>query len=118
MKTQDPMKPVGVWEVRRSIRIPALVHAADTMAVERAVGALSGVRKVVTDVDKHQLVVRYDASQSSYQAIVEVLEIAGFPPLDNWWNRVKGNCYQFSDTNAKDNAKAPPPACCNRPPKK
>jgi len=87
------------------------------MAVERAVGALSGVRKVATDVDKHRVIVRYDASQSAYQAIVEVLESTGFPPLDSWWSRVKGNWYQFSDTNARDNAKAPPPACCNKPPR-
>ena len=117
MKTQDPMKPAGTWEVRRRIKIPALVHAADAMAVERAVGALSGVRKVATDVDKHQVDVRYDASQSAYQAIVEVLENAGFPPLDNWWSRVKGNWFQYTDTNAMDNAKAPPPACCNKPPR-
>lgn len=118
MKTQDPMRPVGAWEVRRRIKIPALVHAADAMAAESAIGALSGVRKVATDLDKHQLIVRYDASQSSYQTIVGILGKTGFSPLDNWWNRVKGNCYQFSDTNARDNAKAPPPACCNRPPKK
>lgn len=74
--------------------------------------------KVATDVDRHQVIVRYDASQSSYQSIVEVLGKTGFSPLDSWWNRVKGNCYQFSDTNVRDNAKAPPPACCNRPPRK
>jgi copper chaperone CopZ len=117
MKTQDSMKPTGTWEVRRRIKIPALVHAADAMAVERAVSALPGVRKVATDVDKHQLAVRYDASQSAYQAIVEVLENAGFPPLNTWFSRFKGNWFQFSDTNARDNAKAPPPACCNKPPK-
>jgi hypothetical protein len=26
MKTQDPLKPVGAWEVRRRIRVPALVQ--------------------------------------------------------------------------------------------
>jgi copper chaperone CopZ len=117
MKMQDPMKPADTWEVRRRIKIPALVHAADAVAVERATSALSGVRKVATDVDKHQVVVQYDASQSAYQAIEEVLKNTGFPPLDSWWSRVKSNWFQFSDTNARDNAKAPPPACCNKPPK-
>ena len=117
MKTQDPMKPVGTWEVRRRINIPALVHAADALAVESAVSALSGVRKVATDVGKHQFVVRYDASQLGFQSIVEVLENTGFPPLDSWWSRLKGNWFQFTDTNARDNAKAPPPACCNKPPR-
>ncbi len=117
MKTQDSMKPAGTWEVRRRIKVPAMAQAADAMAVERAVSALSGVRKVATDLDKQQIVVRYDASQSAYQAIVDALEGAGFPPLKNWWERAKGNWFQFTDTNIRDNAKAPPPACCNKPPK-
>jgi len=117
MKTQDPLKPAGVWEVRRRIRVPALVDVDDAMAVERAIRALPGVRKVVTEVDKHRIGVRYDATQSTYQAVVEVLGNIGFPPLDDWWSRFKGNMYQFSDTNARDNAKAPPPACCNKPPR-
>jgi hypothetical protein len=28
------MKPTGTWEVRRRIKVPALVQAADAMAVE------------------------------------------------------------------------------------
>jgi copper chaperone CopZ len=97
--------------------VPALDNAADVMAVERAVSSLSGVRKVALDLSKHQIEVLYDASQSAYQAIVEALEGSGYPPLNNWWGRVKGNWYQFTDANIRDNAKAPPPACCNKPPK-
>ena len=117
MNSQDAMKPTGTWEVRRRIKVPALAHAADATAVERAVSALPGVRKVTTDLEKQRVVVRYDASQTAYQAIVETLKSADFPPLDSWWSRVKGNWYQSSDTNARDNARAPPPACCNKPPK-
>ena len=117
MSRQDSMKPTGTWEVRRRINVPALAHAADAMAVERAVGELPGVRKVATDLDKHQVVVRYDTSQCAYDSIVDVLKCIGFPPLDSWWNRLKGNWYQYTDTNASDNAKASPRACCNKPPK-
>jgi copper chaperone CopZ len=97
--------------------VPALANVADAMAVERAVSVLSGVRKVATDLRKQQVVVRYDASQSAYQVILEALEGSGYPPLKTWWERVKGNWYQFTDANIRDNAKAPPPACCNKPPK-
>ena len=117
MKRQDPMKPVGVWEVRRRITIPALVQAADASTVERAVSALSGVCKVVADGDRHWVDVRYDSSRSDYQEIEAALKNAGFPPLDSWWSRFKGRLFQYSDTNARDNAHAPPPACCNKPPK-
>ncbi|WP_051301719.1 heavy-metal-associated domain-containing protein [Sedimenticola selenatireducens] len=117
MKTSNTMKFEGAWDVNRRINIPALVHAADGMAIERVVNALSGVHEVTINVEKHLVVVHYDASKSDYQEILELLENTGFPPSDNWWSRVKCNWYQFSDTNAKDNAKAPPPACCNKPPK-
>ena len=117
MKIQDQMKPAGAWKVRRRINIPALVHAADALAVEDAISALSGVRRVATDEEKHQVVVLYDARQTDFESIVEVLENTGFPPLDSWFSRLKGNWIQFTDTNARDNAKAPPPACCNKPPK-
>jgi len=117
MKSQDPMKPIGTWDVKRRIKIPALNHAADVLTVERAVSVLSGVRRMSSDLEKQQVLVRYDASESSYQAIVEVLVNTGFPPLDNWWNRFKGNWYQYTDTNARENAVTPPSACCNKPPK-
>ena len=52
MKTQDSMKPTGTWEVRRRDQGAGNGSAADAMAVERAVSALSGVRKVATDLDK------------------------------------------------------------------
>ena len=84
MKSHDPMKSKGIWEVRRQIKIPALVHATDTMAVEEALSRLSGICKVVAKVDKHQLAVPYDASQTDYLMIVDILESTGFPSLDNW----------------------------------
>ena len=117
MKTSSSMKSDGAWDVNRRITIPALVHAADGMAIERVVNAISGVRNVSINVDKHQVAVRYVASKTDYREILELMENTGFPPLDSWWSRVRGNWYEFSDSNARDNAKAPPPACCNKPPK-
>ncbi len=117
MKTKDPMKPVGAWEVRRTIKLPALSHENDTWAVERALGQLPGVRRVAADLVKRRIVVRYDATGSDYQSIVTTLEEVGFPPLDSWWSRFKGNLYQFLDTNAQNNSSARPSPCCNKPPK-
>ena len=37
MKIRDPMKPVGVWDVRRRINISTLVHAEEAIAVERTI---------------------------------------------------------------------------------
>lgn len=117
MKTQDPMNPVGAWEVRRRIKVPALVHDADAMAVERVLGPLPGIRQVVADASRQQVVVLYDITGADFQTILTSLENVGFPPLDNWWSRRKMNWYQFTESNGRENAKAPPAACCNKPPK-
>lgn len=117
MNRSAASKPTGVWDVRRKIKIPALVHEADAMMVEGRVGSLPGVRSVAADVQKHQLTVCYDVTGSDYQSIIELLENTGFPPLNNWLTRRKKSWYQYTETTARENAKAPPPACCNKPPK-
>ncbi|MEN8132495.1 MAG: heavy metal-associated domain-containing protein [Pseudomonadota bacterium] len=117
MKRQDSLRPAGAWEVRRRIKIPALVHAADAIAIERALEELSGVRKAAADVDNHQVIVRYNIIRTDYQAVVEILESAGFSPLNNWWSRYKAGWFQYVDTNGRDNANMPPSHCCNKSPK-
>jgi copper chaperone CopZ len=99
------------------IKLQSLGHAADALAVERALAELPGVVKAVADVDKHRVVVRYNTSQQNFRNIVQTMENTGFPALDNWWSRFKGNWYRFSDETARENAKVPPSACCNKPPK-
>ncbi|MGD8587772.1 MAG: hypothetical protein PVG22_02970 [Chromatiales bacterium] len=117
MHRPEIQKPAGAWEVKRRIKIPALNHAADALAVEDALQSIAGIRKLVTTVDRHKLVVWYDITQVDFQGIVRALEEAGFPPLNNWWFRRRMSWYQFADSNGRDNAKTPPAACCNKPPK-
>ncbi len=117
MSKPAQMKPIGTWEVRRRIKIPALGHPADAIAVKHMLGSLSGVRTVAVDIEKRQTTVLYDATVLDYQSIGEGLENMGFPPLNTWWTRFKAGCYQYSDTNARENAHARPSACCNKPPK-
>ena len=117
MKRENSLKPEGPWEVRRKISLPSLRHAADGLAVERAIGEMPGVLGVAADAERRRLVVRYNASRQNYRNILETAEKTGFPALDTWWSRFKRNWYRFTDENARDNAKAPPPACCSKPPK-
>jgi hypothetical protein len=117
MKSSRPIKPElkRTWDVIRTIRIPALVSTADCVEVERALHSESGVRGVATDASKCQVIVIYDANQTAYRTIIEALHRSGFPPPENYWNRIKQNWYEFVDTNAKANT--PPSGCCNRPQK-
>ncbi len=117
MNRQTSLKPSDPWEVRRRIKLQSMGHAADALAVEQALVDLPGVVKAVADVEKRLVVVRYNASQQNFENIVETMEKTGFPPLNNWWSRFKRNWYHTTDEIARDNAHAPPPACCNKPPK-
>lgn len=117
MERSAATKPTGVWDVRRKIKIPALVHQADAMTLEGRVESLPGVHSVAADIEKRQLIVCYDVTGSDYQSIIEALEDTGFPPLDNWLSRRKRSWYEYTETTARENAKAPPPPCCNKPPK-
>ena len=108
----------GVWDVSRTIRIPALKHDADATLLARAMEAQDGVKRVTADIARQRLEILYDASMVDYQTVITLLEQQGFPPVKNWWSRLIGNWYQFTDSNARENANLPPPACCNKAPKK
>lgn len=107
----------GVWEVKRKICLPALRHEADSIIVLREVQALPGVCRAEVDLAHQRLAVRYDATRVDFQAIKAALESAGYPPPGNWWTHLKESWYRFVDGNLRDNANAPPPACCNKPPR-
>jgi hypothetical protein len=115
MKTIDPLKPVGAWEVRRRIKIPALVHEADAIVAERTLGALRGILKVRADLGKHKIEVRYDITASDFRTIADALAEVGLPHPNNWWWRYKANQLQYLDTNGRDNANTPAPPCCSNP---
>ncbi len=117
MHTDDSMQSTGAWDVVRRIKMPALSQAVDAAAVAGAIGELPGVHKVTTDLDKSQIIVDYDASQSSYREIAQTLKNAGLAPSRSWWVRIKASWYQYTDENIRENAKKPPPACCNKPPR-
>ncbi len=117
MQRHNSLKPEGAWEVRRSIAVPTLDKFGDAEKLESELAELGGVCKVVADAERHRIELCYDASRTDYQAVAAALKQAGFPPSGSWWNRLKGNWFQFTDTNAHDNASAPPPSCCNKPPK-
>lgn len=117
MADQSTQNASGSWEVNRAIPLPALQKSADATNLSQAVSALSGVHKAEADTEKHRLVLRYNSAEIDYLSIVHVLEEKGYRPSDSWWARMKAKWYQFTDVNARENANAPPPACCNKPPK-
>jgi len=78
---------------------------------------MPGVTRVQMEAGQSRLRVTYDASKTDYRTLGLGVEQAGLALAGGWWNHLKVRLYQFSDTNARDNAKAPPPSCCNKPPR-
>ena len=117
MQDTHSMKPQGVWEVRRTLAVPALTRAADETMLSGRLLALPGVRQVRADAKRRRVQVLYDARSSDYASLERTLNESGFPSANHPWARLKANLFQYLDTNSKENANAPAPPCCNKPPK-
>lgn len=111
-------KSEGTWDVRRNITRPSLQHEADSLSVLGVVDILPGVCHAEVDLRRHRLNVRYDATHVDFQRIKTELEAAGYPTETGRWPCFKEQWYRFVDANMRENAHAPPPACCNKPPKR
>ena len=109
---------MSTWDVRRIIRLAGALNPEDVADISQVLEALPGMSSSLqVEAGSTQITVVYDASRLDYTVVVTALEEAGFAVAKDWWNGLKARVYQFSDANARDNAKAPPPACCNKPPK-
>lgn len=108
----------GAWAVRRTLAVPALSHAADAAAVQKALGELPGLLEIHADPQRRTVQVHYDITACDYRNVESALAAAGFPVQQAPWARLKGNWYQYLDTTGRENAVAPTPPCCNRLPKR
>lgn len=106
------------WLVRRRFKIPALGEATDMPALTRAIEALPGVHEVRAEVARQRLVVHYAASKTDYRALCAALTRLGYAVAQDRWSALRGAWYQFTDNNVRENAQAPAPACCNKPPRR
>ena len=118
MSDSGNSRSTSAWEVTRRLKIPAMDEAADERKLIQGLTAVPGVRSVVAEADKQRLEVRYAASETDYRAITHVLAGLGYPVATDRWSTFKGSWYQFTDINARENAEAPEPACCNKAPRR
>jgi hypothetical protein len=91
------------------------------LQVEKASGILeatSGIENVLFDTIENNLSVEYNPVKIIYSDIEKIL-------YDLQINRTHGFkqgllliWYDYLDTTARDNALAPPAACCNKPPRR
>jgi hypothetical protein len=117
MIQNDKAEPKSAWEVKRKIRVSvALATAADAKTVEQALRDLDGVLQVSAVRTRRTIGVRYLVTKTDYRALERTLEAAGFPPAAGRRARFRSGYCQNLDLTGRENARARPSACCNKPP--
>jgi hypothetical protein len=106
----------STWEVRRRIRVPGLRDEAGRVAAEEVLAGIDGVVQVTVKAQKPVVVVDYLLTKTDYPSLERALDAAGLAPAAGRWARFKSGWYQNLDLTGRDNASAPAPACCSRPP--
>jgi hypothetical protein len=78
----------------------------------------SGVENVLFDSNENILSVEYDFKKISYSQIENILGDQQINRAHGIRQRLLSIWYDYLDTTARDNALAPPAACCNKPPRR
>ncbi len=67
-------------------------------------------------IEAAHLRLRYDPLKADLAHILRLLEELQVPLDNHWLQKCLRAWYQYQDEAVCENAGAPPPACCNRPP--
>ena len=66
----------------------------------------------------HVVELAYDPLAIDLQRLLEILGENGLQPHRGLLQRCRRAWYQYQDEAVRENAGAPPPACCNKPPRR
>jgi hypothetical protein len=105
------------WNVVRTIKLKSPLTGSECEDIYNTLKGYKGIHKVTAKSGSANICLAYDASVIDYQSIVKTLKLAGVNKAQTLWEKIKDNWYQYTDTNARENANLPPPSCCNKPPK-
>ena len=97
----------SAWLVKRRFHVtPA----------SRRVEQLPDVLDMVWSSKGDRLYLSYDIRTTDYLTILNQLSSIGIIVRQTFWSRLLGKFHQYSDRIGRENASAPPAACCNKPP--
>ena len=104
--------------VKRSFAIRPTCSKIQVDQVLENLGAIFGIKSTTFNSQEHNLSIEYDLIKRSYFTLenmlvgLNVLRKRGIRQnLMSFW-------YEYLDTTQRDNALAPPAACCNKPPRR
>ncbi len=105
------------WDVTRTFILQKTLDQDQAVICEQKISRAEGVHGARISADRKRMMVDYDARKTDFAALKMLLVEAGCDLSDIVWHRLRVALLQYSDRNIRDNAKSPPPACCNKPPK-
>ena len=91
------------------------------LQIRKATGVLeatSGMENVLFNTSENNLFVEYDPIKIVYSNIEKILDDQQVNRTHGFKQGLLSIWYDYLDTTARDNALAPPPACCNKPPRR
>ena len=96
-----------------------ILSGHDSMSAARKVlQQQSAVKTVREMVQKKTIEVEYDPCKVGYRMLLTWLQQQGIEVQIGRFSRLRAQWYDYIDTTARENAAAPPAACCNKPPRK
>lgn len=104
--------------VTREIAIDPDSKTQDILVALDRLKSLSGVNLASHRSQNSHFEVAYDLLNTSYSDIEHILSENDVYRASSIRNRILSIWYEYLDITARDNANAPPPACCNKPPRR
>ena len=106
------------WVVKRKISVVFKEKACDDIVLERAIASFPGISYISVDTTKCEITIQYNVTRVRYYQIITEIKKAGASIKGGILSKWKQGWIEFTEINMRENAKAPPPACCNKPPKR
>ena len=100
--------------LKRQLRLRRPLEADEAMRIRERLEQLEGLEEY--RIEGRQLRLRYDPLKVDLKHILQQLEECRTPLDHHWLQKCLRAWYQYQDEAVCENAGAPPPACCNRPP--
>lgn len=78
----------------------------------------TGIKKAVFNEEGNFITIEYDQLVMNFSGLISILEQYDIEFKTGFRFKLCATWYDYLDNTARENAAAPPPACCNRPPKR
>ncbi len=102
---------------RRKIKLTTPLNNQQCHLLAQLAKTTQGITNFEYSETQHYIHVQYNAYSINFSRILSLLSTHHFSLQKNILFMLQTSWFDYLDTTAKDNANAPTPVCCNKPPK-